>query len=61
VGEIPIAEKIMEGSDSGKPVTLEGEGPLVEAFYDLAKNVIRQVEIRNAEQPPTEKVKIKYK
>ncbi|HKK09271.1 MAG TPA: Mrp/NBP35 family ATP-binding protein, partial [Bacteroidales bacterium] len=58
LGEIPIVEKIRESGDTGKPVTLEGENAVTKAFDTLAENVIKQVNIRNVEKAPTQKVKI---
>lgn len=58
LGEIPIVEKIRESSDTGKPIMLEGENAVTKAFDTLAENVIKQVNIRNVEKAPTQKVKI---
>ncbi len=58
LGEIPIVEKIREAGDEGTPVTLDKENAVTKAFDELAANVIKQVNIRNVEKAPTQKVKI---
>jgi len=47
LGQVPIVQGIREGGDNGEPAVL-GEEPMVtEAFSLVAKNVLRQVAIRN--------------
>lgn len=58
LGEIPLVQGIRESGDSGEPVSMQEEGPMVEAFRILATNVMRQVEERNIRIAPTEKVKM---
>jgi len=58
LGQIPIVEKICDGGDAGTPVAL-GDKETGTAFMDLADAVVRQVEKRNAEQPPTKTVQMK--
>ena len=57
LGQIPIVQSICEGSDTGNPVAL-GENITGNAFASLADNLISQVENRNNNQKPTERVKI---
>ncbi|MFV0522494.1 MAG: Mrp/NBP35 family ATP-binding protein [Mangrovibacterium sp.] len=57
LGEIPIVQSIREGGDEGKPVALEEYSPTGQAFMQLAANVIREVERRNAQKAPSQKVK----
>lgn len=61
LGQIPIVKSICEDSDNGKPTatnpfTIEGK-----AFAALAEKVITEIERRNANLPPTQKVEITYK
>lgn len=58
LGQIPVVESICDGSDSGTPSAL-GDSEPGKAFMKLAEAVVRQVEKRNAELAPTEKVKMK--
>ena len=58
LGEIPIVQGIMEAGDKGKPIALNMEDPMGLAFHELAKNVIKQTELRNTEMAPTTKVEI---
>jgi ATP-binding protein involved in chromosome partitioning len=47
LGQIPIVQGIREGGDAGLPAVL-GEEPIAkEAFMNVAKNVLRQISIRN--------------
>ncbi|AEN74217.1 ATPase-like, ParA/MinD [Rhodothermus marinus SG0.5JP17-172] len=62
LGEIPIEEAVREGGDLGKPVVLaEPESASAKAFFRLAEQVVEQVNLRNAEQPPTQRVEILYR
>ncbi|HCY01064.1 MAG TPA: sodium:proton antiporter [Bacteroidales bacterium] len=60
LGQIPLVQGIREGGDSGVPVASES-GILAESFDALAKEVISQVVIRNAERPGTKRVEITHK
>ncbi len=62
LGEIPIEEAVREGGDLGKPIVLAApESTSAKAFYQLAEQVVEQVNLRNAEQPPTQRVEILYR
>ena len=58
LGQIPIVESICDGGDSGTPAALR-DNETGTAFMDLAVAVAKQVEKRNAEMAPTERVRIK--
>jgi len=58
LGQIPLVQGIMEAGDNGKPIALDADNPMGQAFRDLADNVIKQTEIRNKELAPTTKVEI---
>lgn len=59
LGQIPIVQSVCEGGDTGKPAVLDLESEVSEAFENLAKNMIRETERRNAEMPPTRILEIK--
>ncbi len=62
LGEIPIEEAVREGGDTGRPIVLsDPESASAQAFFQLAQQVVEQVNLRNAEQPPTQKVEILYR
>ncbi len=44
LGKIPIVPEVVESGDSGKPITLEGEGVVTDAFVEIAKNIVKRVE-----------------
>ena len=58
LGQIPIVQSICEGGDEGKPAVLNAGSAVSSAFEDLAKNVIRETNRRNAEMPATRIVEI---
>lgn len=59
LGQIPIVMSIREGGDSGIPVAWNNDTVTGNAFAELAANVIQQVEYRNANLKPTERVHVK--
>ena len=56
LGQIPLVQGIRESGDSGLPAVLK-EGPVGDAFRQLAETLAQQVAIRNA-SAPTEPVKV---
>lgn len=50
LGQIPLVQSIREGGDNGKPVSIYGKenDTVTHTFNELAKNVARQVAIKNA-------------
>lgn len=59
LGQIPIVQSICESGDNGTPVALDGHSLTGRAFLQLAAAVVRQVDRRNMEQPPTRIVQVK--
>jgi ATP-binding protein involved in chromosome partitioning len=59
LGQIPLVQKIREGGDSGRPVMMENEDLVTEAFKTTAQSLAQQVAIRNANLPKTETVKMR--
>ena len=61
LGQIPLVQGIREGGDNGIPAAVDESSLMGKAFYDLAAQTIRQVELRNATHDPSHKVKISRK
>ncbi len=59
LGQVPLVQSVREGGDSGLPVTLDNDHPVSPIFDSIAKNVLRQVNIRNEMLDPTKIVQIK--
>jgi ATP-binding protein involved in chromosome partitioning len=57
LGQIPLVQSICEGSDNGQPVAL-GDSITGNAFMELARVLIENVEKRNKDQRPTVKLQI---
>ena len=58
LGQIPLVQGIREGGDHGKPVAGDENSITGKAFIELARETVRQVEIRNASASPTQIVEI---
>jgi len=58
LGEIPIVQSIREAGDVGRPVALQHNSPLEEAFTSITKEMLSQLVKRNENLPPTEVVRI---
>ena len=54
LGQIPIVQSICENGDNGTPAALNDNTMVGQAFLELARNVVKQTEKRNAEMAPTE-------
>ena len=59
LGEVPIFTAIREGGDRGVPAVIDDEAVSKKAFAELARNVARNVAIRNADLEPTKVVEMK--
>jgi ATP-binding protein involved in chromosome partitioning len=57
LGQIPLVQRICEGSDSGLPVALN-DTITGNAFMSLAEELVKSVDRRNKEQSPTIKLEI---
>lgn len=58
LGEVPIVQGIREGGDRGLPAVLDDTNPAREMFLELARNVARNVSMRNANLEPTKVVEM---
>lgn len=61
LGQIPIVQSIREGGDEGKPAATDNESITGKAFYNIALQTIGEVEKRNQDLAPTEKIKVSRK
>ncbi|TLX73881.1 Mrp/NBP35 family ATP-binding protein [Labilibacter sediminis] len=59
LGQIPIVQSIREAGDQGEPAALNEDTVTGQAFADLSKEVVKALEVRNDNLPPTEIVEIK--
>jgi ATP-binding protein involved in chromosome partitioning len=59
LGQIPLVQGICESGDAGQPVALDTNTLTGRAFLQLAAAVVRQVDRRNVEMPPTHIVEVK--
>ena len=59
LGQIPIVQSICENGDKGTPAALDENSITGRAFLELAENVVKQTELRNAGQAPTQVVELK--
>jgi ATP-binding protein involved in chromosome partitioning len=57
LGEVPLVQGIREAGDKGAPVVMQ-EGPTAEAFQNIAKELARNVALRNANLEPTQKLQV---
>ncbi len=58
LGQIPLIQSVCEAGDAGAPAALEQESLLGIYFRTLATSIVEQVDRRNAEQAPTQRVEI---
>lgn len=58
LGEIPLVQSIRESGDVGRPVALQTNSKLEEAFAEVTKNMLSELVKRNESLPPTEVVRI---
>ena len=61
LGQIPIVQGIREGGDSGNPVAWDENSITGKVFAEIASNLIRESDARNANLDPTKKVKVSRK
>ena len=58
LGQIPLIQSVCEAGDAGAPAALEQESLLGIYFRTLANSIVEQVNRRNDEQAPTQRVEI---
>ncbi|SOE22792.1 ATP-binding protein involved in chromosome partitioning [Spirosomataceae bacterium TFI 002] len=58
LGQIPLVQSIRESGDEGRPIMMDLDQSVNEAFKKTAEALAQQVAIRNANMPASEKVNI---
>ncbi len=58
LGQIPIVQKIREGGDEGRPVTMDDHELVTGSFMEVAEKLAQKIAIRNATMPATEPVMV---
>jgi len=58
LGQIPLVQGIREGGDQGKPIITDMDHPARLPFLEMTKNTIQQIQLRNQDQAPTQKVNV---
>jgi len=58
LGQIPIVQSIREGGDKGIPAMLGDDGIAKTAFENFAANTVRNIAIRNQQQPITKPIEM---
>lgn len=58
LGEIPLVQSIREAGDFGRPFAMQESSPTVDAFTEIARNIVQEVVNRNENLPPSEAIKI---
>jgi ATP-binding protein involved in chromosome partitioning len=60
LGQIPLVQGIREGGDEGRPLMMDQHLLTAHAFKEAAENLARQLAIRNAQAPKSERVAVNY-
>ena len=58
LAQIPIVQSICENGDGGTPIVLNHNSMVGQSFLSLAQSVVTQTNIRNANQPRTQRVRV---
>jgi ATP-binding protein involved in chromosome partitioning len=62
LGEVPIEQAVREGGDDGRPVIVSEPQSLAARMFDqIAAQTVTQVNLRNAELPPTQPIEILHR
>ena len=61
LGQIPIVQSIREGGDEGKPAAIDENSVTGKAFQQVALQVISEIEVRNENIAPTQKINVSRK
>lgn len=56
LGQIPLVQSIREAGDAGRPAILQGNTAAANAFREMTRNVLEQLERRNETMPPTQRL-----
>lgn len=58
LGQIPLVQSVREGGDRGLPAVLQPDNPVAGAFMEVARNVLRQIAVRNEMLPASQTVQL---
>ncbi len=58
LGQVPLIMSIVEDGDKGQPTVLKEGDPNAKTFREIAEKLIKEVDRRNKELPPTEILRI---
>ncbi|MDO5036098.1 MAG: Mrp/NBP35 family ATP-binding protein [Porphyromonas sp.] len=58
LGQVPLVQSVREGADKGEPVALKEDTIMGLAFKELASELVKAVDERWRDLPPTHKVKM---
>jgi len=58
IAQIPIVQSVRESGDNGKPAASDPNHPLADTLSKMAKNVVKQVNVRHQLYEPTRIVKM---
>ncbi len=58
LGEIPLVQSIREAGDAGRPVAMQDNTMVADAYSEISKKMLENLILRNKNLPPTEVVKI---
>lgn len=58
LAQIPVVQGICESGDDGRPIVMNYDSMVGQSFLSLAQAVVTQVNLRNANLPKTERVKV---
>ena len=58
LGQVPLIMSIVEDGDKGQPTVLKEGDPNAKIFREIAEKLIKEVDRRNKELPPTEILRI---
>jgi ATP-binding protein involved in chromosome partitioning len=58
LGQVPLVQSIREGGDEGVPAMVGNDAVSLQAFRDFAALAVRNIAMRNAKLPKTQKVEV---
>lgn len=61
LAQIPVVQSICERGDNGEPIVLNYDSMVGQSFLSLAQSVVTQTNLRNANQPRTQRVLVDTK
>ena len=61
LAQIPIVQSICERGDGGEPIVMNYDSMVGQSFLSLAQSVVTQTNLRNANQPRTQRVRVESK